>query len=776
MSDPATPVMELPDCQQSEQLSLQPLRPPTQVPGYDPERFLGRGAYGEVWVAVDCNSGRRVAIKFYTNRGQQDWSLLSREVEKLGLFFSDRYVIQLFRVGWDADPPYYVMEYLENGSLDELLQGPLPVERAVTLFREIATGLMHAHNRGVLHCDLKPANILLDTDHKPRLADFGQARLVHERAPALGTLFYMAPEQADLQAIPDARWDVYSLGVLLYRMLTGELPYRTGDAVTELEGPQGLEQRLAVYRRLLRESPRPRAHYHQPEIDRALVQIIDRCLAIEPKKRFANVQAVLSALDARAFQRARRPLLLLGALGPALLLGGMFLFARSMIGVAVGDTKQEITAWVQNSNHLLARFAADRMVERIQLRWSILESEAASPKFQEIIRKVRANPPTPSDTPAPPTQAQEQLNEWLHQRRQQYNYLHVDDFWLVVDDTGRLLEVSANDGSEQWRQHVIGRFFWHRDGFHGTGVDLDPPLPQQARPDNVLPIKQPHQSLVFRSSEDRHPLVMLFSVPVTSESGETIAVLAMAVHLGHFSEVWTDSNDNGRAADQKWVTLVQTNEQKLPPDIDKGRLRNSGLILEHPKLRAAEDSNRSDVPLVYLDESVWSELKQKRATEEYSDPFKAQTASTESNRYLAAAEPVRLKRQGAGGDDVGPSWEDTGLLVVVQDDYATEVAPAVQLERKLVRWTLLALGVAAALVTGLWVVVSRGLINAPRSRLAAFLRRRSGVSIRTSVDTASVSRPSAASAAPTAPRVARPVLPGAAQDPSIDECPARNTV
>jgi hypothetical protein len=221
---------------------------------------------------------------------------------------------------------------------------------------------------------------------------------------------------------------------------------------------------------------------------------------------------------------------------------------------------------------------------------------------------------------------------------------------------------------------------------------------------------------------------------------------------------------------------VQTNEQGLPPDNDKGRLRNSGLILEHPKLRAAEDSDRSDVPLVYLDESVWSELKQKGATEDYSDPFKSHTASTEPNRYLAAAESVRLKRRGAGGDDVGPSWEDTGLLVVVQDDYATEVAPAVQLERKLVRWTLLALGVAAALVTGLWVVVSRGLINAPRSRLAAFLRRRSGVSIRTSVDTASGARSSVASAAPATPHVTRPVLPGAAQVQSIDERPTRNTV
>src|SRR5689334_4635640 len=182
-------------------LSLQRQQPPTQVPGYEFERFLGAGAYGEVWVAVDRNTGRHVAIKFYAHRGGLDWSLLSREVDKLALLFSDRYMVQLVEVGWNADPPYYVMEYLDCGSLEERLkQGPLPVNEALALFREVAVALVHAHGKGILHCDLKPANVLLDQDWKPRLADFGQSRLSHEQTPALGTLFYMAPEQADLSA------------------------------------------------------------------------------------------------------------------------------------------------------------------------------------------------------------------------------------------------------------------------------------------------------------------------------------------------------------------------------------------------------------------------------------------------------------------------------------------------------------------------------------------------------------------------------------------------
>ena len=202
------------------------------------------------------NNGRQVALEFYHRRGGLDWALLSREVEKLRHLFSDRHVVQLFAVGWDADPPYYVMEHMENGSLEELVRkGPLPVDKALELFREVAVGLVHAHGKGILHCDLEPANILLDQDSKPRLADFGHARLTNESSPSLGTLFYMAPEQADLQAVPDVRWDVYALGAMMYFMLTGEPPYRT-SAAAEVVGTGRLEDRLAHYRDLLATPPR----------------------------------------------------------------------------------------------------------------------------------------------------------------------------------------------------------------------------------------------------------------------------------------------------------------------------------------------------------------------------------------------------------------------------------------------------------------------------------------------------------------------------------------
>jgi eukaryotic-like serine/threonine-protein kinase len=268
VKDGQTPVMGEADRDAARELSLRGARPPVKVPGYDNEQFLGHGAYGEVWIAVNRNSGRRVAIKFFTRRGGLDWAALAREVEKLRYLFSDRHVVQLFEVGWESDPPYYVMEYMENGSLEDLLRTHRPsVQEAVSIFRDVATGLVHAHDKGILHCDLKPANILLDHDYKPRLADFGQARLTNEMSPALGTLFYMAPEQADLTATPDARWDVYALGAVVYRMLSGEPPNRDGRRERHQRHARSAARRL------------PQAHHARAGADRAPRGAGRRCRA-----------------------------------------------------------------------------------------------------------------------------------------------------------------------------------------------------------------------------------------------------------------------------------------------------------------------------------------------------------------------------------------------------------------------------------------------------------------------------------------------------------------
>ncbi len=286
------------------------------------------------------------------------------------------------------------MEYLEHGSLEDLLrrEGRLGVDQAVTLFRDVAVGLLHAHGKGVLHCDLKPANVLLDQDSQPRLADFGQSRLSHEQTPALGTLFFMAPEQADPTAIPDVRWDVYALGALFYSMLTGSPPHRSEAAVTEIESATQLDDRLARYRQLIETSPPPSQHRNLPGVDRALADIIDRCLASNRDERFANVQAVLDALSARQVRRARRPLVLLGAIGPAAVLLVMSLFAWWSFDLMLDESDDSLQAAFLESNSFAAKLVAEKVTNALETRYAAVEEIAASSRFQAILESALDDP------------------------------------------------------------------------------------------------------------------------------------------------------------------------------------------------------------------------------------------------------------------------------------------------------------------------------------------------------------------------------------------------
>ncbi len=349
-----------------------------------------------MWVGIDRTTGRQVAIKFYLHRGGLDWSLLSHEVEKLAFLSADRYVVQLLDVGWDSEPPYYVMEYVEHGSLDQRLQkqGRLPAGEATALLREIAVGLMHAHSKGVLHCDLKPANVLLDQDGKPRLADFGQSRLSHEQTPALGTLFYMAPEQADPQAVPDARWDVYALGAMLYAMLTGAPPHRSEQALKQIEAAPDLDQRLARYRKLIVQSPPPTGHREISGVDKSLAEIVDRSLAADSRERYPTVQAVLDALDARAHRRSRLPLVVLGALGPVLLLTVMSVLAWLWFTTSLEHSRDAQIDQSLQALRFAARSVATAAGKDLEMRYRDVEQVTADPQIIQSLSALESDAAT----------------------------------------------------------------------------------------------------------------------------------------------------------------------------------------------------------------------------------------------------------------------------------------------------------------------------------------------------------------------------------------------
>lgn len=685
------------------QRSLERTRPPTQVPGYQVERFLGSGAYGEVWVARDRNTGRRVAIKFYTHRGGLDWSLLSREVEKLAFLFADRYVVQLIDVGWDADPPYYIMEYLDNGSLAERLkQGPMPVEEAVTLFRDVAIGLVHAHGKGVLHCDLKPANVLLDQDLHPRLADFGQSRMSNEQRPALGTMFYMAPEQAALNAVPDARWDVYALGAVLYCMLTGEPPYRTAEAATVVSQGTDLQDQLRRYVRVLEQSPHPTAHRNVPGVGRDLADIVNRCVTINPAKRFANPQAVLDALQARSLRRARRPLLVLGALGPALLLGVMGAFAWNGAETSVKDSERALTGRSLESNRFAARFVAETVAGQIDRRWYTLEKEAADPYFLRHY-EAAVGKPWPDD-------ARKQLQAEVERMAKDYAGLSAAS-WFVLDATGHQLARSP------LREDSIDKQFAYRDYFNGLGRDLPP------TETDVAPLDSPHRSHVYLS-EVTDKFTLAFSVPIwQGQDGDerVIGVLGITANMGHFAVL----RPQDAAEQDRVVVLIDTRPDGAPE-------HRRGLVLEHPYLNGLM---RKDAGFrkVYLTPPQVARLEKLRTMtlanqskaepdlagigldDHYVDPVDPKTGP-----WLAAFEPVLVHGR-------PESVQDTGWVVLVQEPVADAVRPARQLGYRLIERGAIALVAILAALTAVWGFVVFVLNESPRFRIGRHLRKRAGL-------------------------------------------------
>jgi hypothetical protein len=688
-----------PERRRSQKMSLKRTHPPTQVPGYEPDRFLGGGAYGEVWVAVERNTGRRVAIKFYAHRGGLDWSLLSREVEKLAFLFADRYVVQLIGVGWDADPPYYVMEYLENGSLADRIQaGPIPVSEAVELFHDVAIGLVHAHGKGVLHCDLKPANILLDQDQKPRLADFGQSRLSHEQAPALGTLFYMAPEQADLKAVPDARWDVYALGALLYCMLTGSPPYRTNAASAQLEKAGDLEQRLAMYRRLLRHAPPPTAHREVAGVDRALAEIIDRCLALNPAKRYPNVQAVLAALDARKAQRARRPMMVVGAVGPALLLGIVTLFAWHGFSAAVERSERALTDRALKSNRFAAQYVARFAANELERRFEAVERVASSDRFRQIIADTLHQPDVQQllEELSDPTQTDEQL-EPLRQRFREHPArkklqrefeaviasllpaaMHPPEkpngtgevaSWFFCDARG----VSAVRAPES---RTLGKNFAWRSFFHGRNLGQ----PESWRPRPGEHVQETKPSDVFCSQASNHWIVAI-STPVWDGSPQKrfLGVVALTVEVGRFVEL--------EGGEGQFAVLVDWREGK-----------HKGVILQHPLFQELQREH-GKVPDRFREYRVTANDLPNTAErrQAFHDPLADDPeGDSYDQHWLAQMEPIAVRDK------------DIGWIVIVQEAYDLAIGKTLAaLRAKLVRLGVLAMAMIAVLLIGLWALALR---------------------------------------------------------------------
>ena len=267
---------------------------------YELGEVVGQGGMALVYRATDRALGRDVAVKVLRDQFAEDPEIVARfeREARSAARLAHPNVVDIYDVGQDGPTQFIVMELVEGENLKSLIrrEAPLSPARVIRLGRDIAAALEFAHRRGLVHRDVKPQNVVLDMNGRARLTDFGIAQAADaasltQTGTVLGTAQYMAPEQARGRGATAAS-DLYSLGVVLYELATGQPPFEGGPA-------------LSVALRHVQEAPRPPRQLN-PNLPPQLEAVILKLLAKEPARRFGSAAELAEAL-AGTLQPAREP-------------------------------------------------------------------------------------------------------------------------------------------------------------------------------------------------------------------------------------------------------------------------------------------------------------------------------------------------------------------------------------------------------------------------------------------------------------------------------------
>lgn len=595
----------------------------TRVPGQPPEKesvnptgrvfgnyelleHIGQGGMGVVYKARQRTLDRVVALKLNLAGARATEAEIKRFHTEATAAATLQHpnVVSIHEVGEHEGQHYFSMDYIEGSSLAEVIRRtPLPAERSARYVKTIAEAIHYAHGRGVLHRDLKPHNILIDAADEPRITDFGLARRIEVDADptvsgaVLGTPSYMPPEQA-----AGKRWeigpasDIYSLGAILYDLLTGRPPFRA-------------ETPLDTLRQVIDTEPAPPRLLNR-KIPRDLETICLKCLAKAPGQRYRSAQEL--AEDLRRFLEREpiqaRPVGHLGRLWRwcrrnPLVAGFSGATGSLLLMLAIAAVLFRTDA-LESNVHTAWHAAEMIRLELVQLRTAV-NDVTSKPELAQLIVRNDMNA----------------LSTFLEARLREYqtnapSWLRIQN-WVIMTPMGESVVRWPNEGMELLKDRS------HRDYFTGARESAD-----------RVGIGSVHVSRVYESVEDHYDKFGVSKV-IRDAQGTIVGVVTLMLRTVSFAEALGPSTDQRRIVlIGEWDPSAAFSPTTVPPEfvlLFHPAFGTSNLVVPivHPYLRQL-------VPLVgpELPEPPASTAIQMLRDPGYRDPV-ARTHRQFSGRWLA---------------------------------------------------------------------------------------------------------------------------------------------
>ena len=313
------------------------------IPGYKVKKELGAGGMAKVYLAVDTKLDRPVAVKVLSPAFAENSRITKRFIKeaKTAAQLQHSNIVSIFDVGKQGTMNYFAMEYLQENLKDRIKQtGGIKPREALVIIRDVARALAYAHKKGFVHRDIKPDNIMFRKDGAVVLVDFGIVKAVNEKTKltrtgiSVGTPQYMSPEQIKARKV-DGRSDIYSLGIVLYELITGKVPYQADDLV-----------RLALQHT---GDPVPKL----PEKLKDFQPLIEKMLAKNPHERVRNAEGLIRLIDALDYKFKEKTTKIQQAPSTRRKKAPLVIFLIIIIALAIGagylvlekKRQQELTAW-----------------------------------------------------------------------------------------------------------------------------------------------------------------------------------------------------------------------------------------------------------------------------------------------------------------------------------------------------------------------------------------------------------------------------------------------